>query len=407
MSSWKCRVAVVAFVLACARTAAASPLVAYAAYASTTPAFKTDFRFGYTDTRGFVGNSAKTQVMSMLVAYHSYSDAQTARDELWKSGLVLRSTYSVGMGLADAQAIVVDDVRGSAVLVGLRGTSGFQDGLTDLYFAPTLLTRNGVDMHKGFANYVDAIFDQVRAELAPDCTGAGKSIWVSGHSLGGAAATILAARLERSGCHVSGVSTFGSPRAGLQSWLTEYRSASPAADDLYYRTQRWVHDKDPFYCAAPGGKWTHVGIEGLLSDPAQRVIPNRFFGSSCENPTGWLAGIRDTIRASPEASTFRFSAAADAWIAGKVNILFQCQSGFGWDDVWSLGVCFLNDSNNALESSFGISPDELITEIFRFTNIKDHWKDKYISLLTSSVNFDDPSFSYRTPTVIITGPAAN
>lgn len=80
----------------------------------------------------------------------------------------------------------------------------------------------GGRVHKGFAQAVDLLWDQVhgqvRAALTPGC-----KLWVTGHSLGGALATLAAARLARESIPVAGVYTFGSPRVGDAAFAATYR----------------------------------------------------------------------------------------------------------------------------------------------------------------------------------------
>lgn len=68
-------------------------------------------------------------------------------------------------------------------------------------------------VHRGFSDALDLIWNRVtdglNATLEPGC-----SLWVTGHSLGGALATLAAARLVNEAVPVVGVYTFGSPRVG-------------------------------------------------------------------------------------------------------------------------------------------------------------------------------------------------
>lgn len=74
-------------------------------------------------------------------------------------------------------------------------------------------------VHNGFlGSYLASrtmILDAIDSVVpgAPKKAG-GMRIWLTGHSLGAALATLVAAGLKDSGYNVAGVTTFGSPRVG-------------------------------------------------------------------------------------------------------------------------------------------------------------------------------------------------
>ena len=149
----------------------------------------------------------------------------------------------------DLQAVVLRNSR--ALVIVFRGTKEPQDFLTDAAFAllPVSLASS---VHLGFWTSLGTAYEELR-ELA---RGAGtRRIWITGHSLGGALATLLAYRLQQDGIAIKGVYTYGSPRAGNAGFALEY--AALFADRP---SQRWVNASDPVAIAPPPGLgYVHVG----------------------------------------------------------------------------------------------------------------------------------------------------
>ena len=122
---------------------------------------------------------------------------------------------SAGIGLRDvsfssgrstqAFAARSDEVQ----YLAFRGSEQVSDWLTNARFMPTS-REQGVHIHTGFIDALDEIWEElavaVRAKDLP--------IVVTGHSLGGAVASLAALRLAIAGAAVAGVVTFGQPRTG-------------------------------------------------------------------------------------------------------------------------------------------------------------------------------------------------
>ena len=151
------------------------------------------------------------------------------------------------------------DVKGAQVyifyddydlIISCRGTQPgeMSDIMADLeVFKSDSVT--GTKIHQGFKEEVDKIYGLVeaRVKLHED-----RKIWVTGHSLGGAMATILAQRLEFAGGHdVDTLYTYGSPRAGgpkFRAWC-----------DKHLNHQRFVNNNDVVPCVPTFFRWRHTG----------------------------------------------------------------------------------------------------------------------------------------------------
>jgi triacylglycerol lipase len=79
----------------------------------------------------------------------------------------------------------------------------------------------GGHVHSGFHGALDEVWDEVAADLA----GGDRPLFVTGHSLGGALATLAAARAHAAGSVVGGVYTYGQPRVGKADFQVAYNAA--------------------------------------------------------------------------------------------------------------------------------------------------------------------------------------
>jgi triacylglycerol lipase len=76
-------------------------------------------------------------------------------------------------------------------------------------------------IHLGYLRALDEAWDTVRDLVVRHSQGA-EDLWVCGHSLGGALATLAGWRLAEEGIPVTGVYTFGSPRVGDLTFAKQY-----------------------------------------------------------------------------------------------------------------------------------------------------------------------------------------
>jgi hypothetical protein len=149
-----------------------------------------------------------------------------------------------------------------ATVLAFRGTQNIGNCLTD---ADTLLVPQSPypgRVHCGFAEAVEQVWPQVRQLLGtPSHCGA---LWLTGHSLGAAMATLASVRLTHEGYKVRSVYTYGSPRAGDRLFHDSYCLPN----------YRFVNNNDlvphlPFrWCYKHVGKLRLVDGEGQFSEEA-------------------------------------------------------------------------------------------------------------------------------------------
>ena len=137
------------------------------------------------------------------------------------------------------------------IVIAARGTQPSE--LNDLYADLEIFKADsvtGYKVHQGFKEEVDKVYDSVLALVEQHHDS--KKIWVCGHSLGGAMATILAQRLEHTGgFDVDTLFTFGSPRAGgprFSAWCNKH-----------LKHQRFVNNNDVVPCIPTVFRWRHTG----------------------------------------------------------------------------------------------------------------------------------------------------
>ncbi|MEZ5559762.1 MAG: hypothetical protein R3E86_14620 [Pseudomonadales bacterium] len=131
------------------------------------------------------------------------------------------------------QGVVFEHGASNTVVVAIRG-SQTGNALWDWWdndLDPQPFTRVGWaafnSVHCGFHQAARVVYDSLIGTLKDDAA-AGRRIWVTGHSLGGASAMLLAAMLKwDAGIPVAGVYTFGAPGIGNAVFIGAYDQDIP------------------------------------------------------------------------------------------------------------------------------------------------------------------------------------
>jgi triacylglycerol lipase len=117
---------------------------------------------------------------------------------------------------ADAQGMqAFVAARPDVVVVAFRGSDELIDWIGDFNFPLNEGAAHGVPgkVHRGFAEALEASWPALE-RLVVASVDRGQPVWVTGHSLGGAEATLTAVRLAQLGLALGPLYTFGAPRAG-------------------------------------------------------------------------------------------------------------------------------------------------------------------------------------------------
>ena len=125
----------------------------------------------------------------------------------------------------------------SDVVIAFRGTepNEWNDIKADMDATKALAETVG-HVHRGFKKEVDDLWPQLEEMLVDNKQNLAKKLWFTGHSLGGAMASICAGRclLSHIDTQPEQVHTFGSPRGGAKRYINH------AKVDYY----RWVNNND-------------------------------------------------------------------------------------------------------------------------------------------------------------------
>lgn len=106
------------------------------------------------------------------------------------------------------------------VVLAFRGTDDVKDWISNLTISVVKVPGGG-KVHQGFAELLDSIWDPVMKKLEKRWAGQ-QTFWITGHSLGGALATLATKRLPQ-GWKPFATHTFGQPRVGEQKFAGNYR----------------------------------------------------------------------------------------------------------------------------------------------------------------------------------------
>jgi hypothetical protein len=228
-------------------------------------------------------NGKKKSLLTALLGSFSYDAKDQEKiltSDLDTISLKLIKTFDV----EDTQAFIA--VTDDFVVLSFRGTeSNKPKDIKSDFKAMKVKCVSGGMIHSGFSEAFDVVSQQVQTALNdPDV--AKKPLFITGHSLGGALATIAAKRLTHNS-GIAGCYTFGSPRVGDTNWVAGLRAP----------VYRVVNAVDCVTMMPPGGEIIAC-LSKLLSlipffEPASSLLQKNFGGylhsgdmrylTNCEN----------------------------------------------------------------------------------------------------------------------------
>lgn len=148
-----------------------------------------------------------------------------ARMKHWGLGESIRLISRSAFGRFDTQVLIAQSEEITLVVFRgsehpIRVTSRFVNALrdwvaTDADIAMDTVSAFGreVDVHRGFWRGFSAVAEEIESAIR-EPVAHGRRLWIAGHSMGGALATLAAPWLLAQGVAVHGVSTFGAPMVG-------------------------------------------------------------------------------------------------------------------------------------------------------------------------------------------------
>ena len=236
-------------------------------------------------TRFELVNAGWLADLSML----AYADKLTIQDKLNSSGLTRDGFVMEFLSRYSTQCFVIHN--DSFVVVSMRGTEidnfwgAFNDWLRNFEFKPVPDESGGL-VHEGFRKDIAEIWNDtdgmpgLKSYLRPLLADGRRALWITGHSLGAALATLAAERAARDGgFDVRGVYTYGSPRVGDSQFKQYYE-----ARGLNAKTYRILHGVDIAQKLFPGAAYTHVGQLKFIDADGQ-LRPDVAEDSALPEPT--------------------------------------------------------------------------------------------------------------------------
>jgi len=161
--------------------------------------------------------SALTKLLD-LVAYDHEQEAADLADNLTLLSLKLIDTFDSN----GTQAIIV--ANSDFAVLAFRGTEAksIKDIKADAR-AITVACPSGGNIHSGFNDAYNEVGLDIQQRLDKDDLKA-LPLFITGHSLGGALATIAAKKITHSSAGIAACYTFGSPRVGDEHWLANFKT---------------------------------------------------------------------------------------------------------------------------------------------------------------------------------------
>jgi triacylglycerol lipase len=243
------------------------PLETYADHLFDDFAPDTDFRIG----------TARALMWMSQLAYEVRDAQRKVKPVLERWGLqpvaLVANGKAPGLPLSSTRGIIATG-RG-ATMMTFAGTDpvAFANWITNFN-----LGAPARDIHRGFEGAIDAVWADVATALAQVADA--QPLFIAGHSLGGALATIAAERLWREHrIRASGVYTFGAPRVGTQTFADSYNDSG-----LGDRSYRFVHGLDIVPTLPPSALgFRHAG-RMVLCERGGRFDCERRSECDCDDP---------------------------------------------------------------------------------------------------------------------------
>jgi triacylglycerol lipase len=137
-------------------------------------------------------------------------------------------------------------------ILAFRGTDSLKDWQKD--FNAVLVDSKVGHIHKGFKQALDNIWEKIDTALAEHIR-EDRLLWVTGHSLGGALATLAVDRLTDSKIPIGGMYTFGGPMVGDEKFADNFDRK------IKEHSFRFVNDEDIVTWISLPAFYHHIGIE--------------------------------------------------------------------------------------------------------------------------------------------------
>ncbi len=174
-----------------------------------------------------------------LLAYDNQAEEDKLKKELLSLDLTLKETFDE----KGTQAIIVESEK--FYVLAFRGTeaNSMADIKTD-FKANKVPCESGGNMHQGFKDAFSLVHNEIQTYINKQLKD--KPLFITGHSLGGALATVATKKLVYE--QIAACYTYGSPRVGDEEWMLGIKSP----------VYRLVNSADPVTMLPPGSETVDI-----------------------------------------------------------------------------------------------------------------------------------------------------
>lgn len=174
-----------------------------------------------------------------------------------------------------------EDFPSNKTWIVIRGTANIKNVSSDIQYVKTLDSISEVRFHRGFEAATREIYDAIKANLDKK-----REIYLSGHSLGGAAVVITMIWLKEEGYNIQAAYTFGQPKVTNAAGAKKYSTL---------KLIRVINDEDMVPYAPPTtllslwhGRYTHFGDAVILLKGKQYQYLEQNEASKICHDSYWL-----------------------------------------------------------------------------------------------------------------------
>jgi triacylglycerol lipase len=246
----------------------------------------------FAPTGGFEKGNALAMAWMCQLAYETrLPDKVGAIGKLW--GLddvrILRQPAKSTLPMSDTRGVIAS--KDEALIIAFAGTDPLNlvNWVSDFY-----LGQSDADAHEGFQNAAAAVWPEVGAVIER-CMKEKRRLFVVGHSLGAAIATVTVDRARREkGLETAQVFVFGAPRVGRAEFVARYNAAFGPT------SYRLVHGRDIVATVPPSELgFHHVGRflsceSGAKFNSTQ--LPAAFDSDEPSSGSDFFSAVADRLR---------------------------------------------------------------------------------------------------------------
>ena len=257
---------------------------------------------------GYCPSNALWMARLSNAIYERNEDGSPNADSILRELLLLDDGFEkvVPFNASSSQACVI--AHEDYIAAVFRGTDEIADWLDNLNVVP--ISGPFGKVHKGFHNALMDVWPSMRRtirEIRKE-DGQRRPLWLTGHSLGGALATIAASLLVEDDEPFFGVYTFGSPRCGDREFARVYKVEAGA------RTYRFQNNND-IVSRVPARMmgYRHVGSFVYIKENGDLVSDVGFWYQFLDAMRGVVADI----------GTKGLDSITDHHMTGYVNAIYR------------------------------------------------------------------------------------